>query len=98
LADSQSVCGSEAPYLRTQEDTSSQSLLGYALAMPKEPKPDNVTAHEETDSSSCADDHDFYKGREWTSDETRVDGLLMPATVSLGPARCSSARSSIGHA
>ena len=38
--------------------------------MPKEPKPDDVPLHEETDSPTYADDHNFYKVEKWTRDGT----------------------------
>jgi hypothetical protein len=41
--------------------------------MPEEPKPDDVTFHEQTDSPIYADDRNFYKVEKWTSDETTVD-------------------------
>ena len=44
--------------------------------MPKEPKPDDVTFHEETDSPTYADDRNFYKVEKWTKDGTKVDRLL----------------------
>jgi hypothetical protein len=59
--------------------------LRYALAMP-EPKPDDVTFHEETDSPTYADDRNFYKVEKWTRDGTKVDSLLC-AGSSLGRAR-----------
>jgi hypothetical protein len=46
----------------------------YALAMPY-PKPDDPAVHEETDSSTYADDRMFYKVEKWTRDLT-VDRLL----------------------
>jgi hypothetical protein len=54
--------------------------------MPKEPKPDDVTFHEETDSPIYADDRNFYKVEKWTRDGTKVDSLLY-AGNSLGRAR-----------
>jgi hypothetical protein len=36
-----------------------------------EPKPDDVTFHEETDSSPYADDRKFYKVEKWTRDAVR---------------------------
>jgi hypothetical protein len=54
--------------------------------MPKEPKPDDVPLHEETDSPTYADDHNFYKVEKWTRDGTKVDSLLY-AGNSLGRAR-----------
>jgi hypothetical protein len=42
--------------------------------MPKEPKPDDVPLHEETNSPTYADDHNFYKVEKWTRDGTKVDG------------------------
>jgi hypothetical protein len=56
-----------------------------ALAMP-DPKPDDVDFHEETDSPTYADDHNFYKVEKWTKDGTKVDSLLY-AGNSLGRAR-----------
>jgi hypothetical protein len=54
--------------------------------MPKEPKPDDVTFHEETTDPLVADARDFYKVEKWTSDETKVNSLLY-AGNSLGRAR-----------
>ena len=54
--------------------------------MPKEAKPDDVPLHEETDSPTYADDHNFYKVEKWTRDGTKVDSLLY-AGNSLGRAR-----------
>jgi thiamine monophosphate kinase len=54
--------------------------------MPKKPKPDDVPRHEETDSPTYADDHNFYKVEKWTRDGTKVDSLLY-AGNSLGRAR-----------
>ena len=54
--------------------------------MPKEAKPDDVPLHEETDSPTYADDHNFYKIEKWTRDGTKVDSLLY-AGNSLGRAR-----------
>jgi hypothetical protein len=51
-----------------------------------EPKPDDVTFHEETDSPTYADDRNFYKVEKWTRDGTKVDSLLC-AGSSLGRAR-----------
>ena len=51
-----------------------------------EPKPDDVTFHEVTDSSIYADDRNFYKVEKWTRDGSKVDGLLY-AGNSLGRAR-----------
>jgi hypothetical protein len=55
-------------------------------SMPKEPKPDDVAVHEETDSPSHTDDRNFYKVEKWTRDGTKVDSLLY-AGNSLGRAR-----------
>jgi hypothetical protein len=44
--------------------------------MPKEPKPDDVTFHEVTDSAIYADDRNFYKVEKWTRDGSKVDKLL----------------------
>jgi hypothetical protein len=52
-----------------------QSRSRYALAMP-EPKPDDVTFHEVTDSAIYADDRNFYKVEKWTKDGSKVDSLL----------------------
>jgi hypothetical protein len=54
--------------------------------MPKEPKPDDVAVHEQTDSPTHADDRNFYKVEKWTRDGTKVDSLLY-AGNSLGRAR-----------
>jgi hypothetical protein len=54
--------------------------------MPKEPKPDYVAFHEQTDSPIYADDRNFYKVEKWTRDGTKVDSLLY-AGNSLGRAR-----------
>ena len=51
--------------------------LRYALAMP-EPKPDDITFHEETDSPTYADDRNFYKVEKWTRDGTNCS---VPAVV-----------------
>jgi hypothetical protein len=51
-----------------------------------DPKPDHVDFHEETDSSTYADDRNFYKVEKWTRDGTKVDSLLY-AGNSLGRAR-----------
>ena len=51
-----------------------------------DPKPDDVDFHEETDSSTYADDRNFYKVEKWTRDGTKVDSLLY-AGNSLGRAR-----------
>jgi hypothetical protein len=48
----------------------------YLATMPKEPKPNDVTFHEETDSPTYADDRMFYKVEKWTKDGTKVDRLL----------------------
>jgi hypothetical protein len=48
--------------------------LRYALAMP-EPKPDDVTFHEVTDSAIYADDRNFYKVEKWTREGWKVDSL-----------------------
>jgi hypothetical protein len=34
--------------------------------MPNEPKPHDVPLHEETDSLTYADDHNFYKVEKWS--------------------------------
>ena len=47
----------------------------YNPAMP-DPKPDDVTFHEETDSPTYADARNFYKVEKWTRDGTKVDSLL----------------------
>ena len=44
--------------------------------MPKEPKPNDVTFHEETDCPTYADDRNFYEAEKWTKDGTKVDRLL----------------------
>jgi hypothetical protein len=44
--------------------------------MPKEPKPDDVTFHEVTDSADFADARSFYKVEKWTKNESTVDSLL----------------------
>ena len=54
--------------------------------MPKEPKPDDVAFHEETDSAIYADDRNFYKVEKWIRDGSKVDTLLY-AGNSLGRAR-----------
>jgi hypothetical protein len=54
--------------------------------MPKEPKPDDVTFHEETTDPLVADARNFYKVEKWTKDGTKVDSLLY-AGNSLGRAR-----------
>ncbi len=54
--------------------------------MPKEPKPDDVTFHEVTDSAIYADDRNFYKVEKWIRDGSKVDTLLY-AGNSLGRAR-----------
>jgi hypothetical protein len=55
--------------------------------MPKEAKPDDVPLHEETDSPTYADDHNFYKVEKWTRDGTKVaiGGTLTVAAISLTP-------------
>ena len=63
-----------------------------SLAMPKEPRPDDVAVHEQTDSPTHADDRNFYKVEKWTRDGTNVDSLSTPATASGGHAQCSSAQ------
>jgi hypothetical protein len=54
--------------------------------MPKEPKPDDVTFHEETDELLIADQRNYYKVEKWTKDESEVDRLLY-AGSSLSKAR-----------
>jgi hypothetical protein len=54
--------------------------------MPKEPKPDDVTFHEVTNSAIYADDRNFYKVEKWTRDGMKVDSLLY-AGNSLSKAR-----------
>jgi hypothetical protein len=49
-------------------------------------KPDDVPLHEETDSPTDADDHNFYKVEKWTRDGTKADSQLY-AGDSLGRAR-----------
>jgi hypothetical protein len=44
--------------------------------MPKEPKPDDVTFHEVTDSADFADARNFYKVEKWSKDGSKVDSLL----------------------
>jgi hypothetical protein len=44
--------------------------------MPEEPKPDDVTEHEETTDPLVADTRNFYKVEKWTKDGTKVDRLL----------------------
>jgi hypothetical protein len=44
--------------------------------MPEEPKPDDVTVHEETADPLVADDRNFYKVEKWTKDRTKVDRML----------------------
>jgi hypothetical protein len=60
--------------------------FGLCSHMPKEPKPDDVTFHEETDSPVYADDRNFYKVEKWTKEGTKVDRLLY-AGNSLGRAQ-----------
>jgi hypothetical protein len=48
----------------------------FASTLMSEPKPTDVTFHEETDSPIYADDRDFYKVEKWTKDGTKVDRLL----------------------
>jgi hypothetical protein len=54
--------------------------------MPKEPKPDDVTFHEVTDSAIYADDRNFYKVEKWIRDGSKVDTLLYAGNC-LGRAR-----------
>jgi thiamine monophosphate kinase len=54
--------------------------------MPKEAKPDDVPLHQETDSPTYADDHNFYKVEKWTRNGTKV-GSLLYAGNNLGRAR-----------
>ncbi len=51
-----------------------------------DPKPDDVTFHEQTDSPIYADDRNFYKVEKWARDGSKVDSLLY-AGNSLGRAR-----------
>jgi hypothetical protein len=44
--------------------------------MPKEPKPDDVASHEETDQPLIADQRNYYKVEKWTKDGTKVVRLL----------------------
>ena len=57
-----------------------------------EPKHDDVTFHEETDSSTYADDRKFYKVEKWTRDAVRW------RVVSLIRGRCLMARSNTDRA
>ena len=47
----------------------------YALAMPKEPKPDDVTFHEETDEPLIADHRNYYQVEKWIK-AGRVERML----------------------
>jgi hypothetical protein len=48
----------------------------FASTLMPEPKPTDVTFHEETDSSNLCDDRDFYKVEKWTKDGAKIDRLL----------------------
>jgi hypothetical protein len=41
-----------------------------------EPRPDDITFHEVTDSAIYADDRNFYKVEKWIRDGSKVDDLL----------------------